>query len=62
MMKQTSSSSHHPNGSVPCYGNSFTFLGGGANERQFTAKKKKKTYFGKCKIQTPTPAMIGNVC
>jgi hypothetical protein len=54
--------SHHPNGSVPCYGKKITFLGG-TNELQFTAKKKK-TYYGKCKIQTPRPAtaMIGNVC
>jgi hypothetical protein len=34
----------------------FLFVFGGTNERQFTAKKKKKTYYGKCKIQTPKPA------
>jgi hypothetical protein len=35
----------------------------GTNEGQFTAKKKKKTYYGKCKIQTPRPATatMGNV-
>jgi len=41
----------------------FILFSASTNEGQFTAKKKKKTYYGKCKIQTPRPATatIGNV-